>query len=53
MPLALQTLELAIWGCTDGEHTCSCKECKLDRWECHIFKDETKHQFLYAIKGSF
>lgn len=52
-PLALKKWEFSIWGCTDGRHTSSCEACKLDKWECFVFKEETSHKFLYTAEGDF
>ena len=50
-PLALRKWGFRVWGCTDGVTVCNCKTCKLDKWECHVFKDTADHEFLYVAEG--
>jgi hypothetical protein len=49
--LALRKWGFEVWGCTDGATVSKCKICNLDKWECTIFKDDTKFEFLYKITG--
>lgn len=53
MSLALRKIELSIWGCTDGEKVSRCNGCKLDKWECVIFKEDSKYEYLYTVAGNF